>query len=290
MKESPSYKHFIITLFNLKIWKEDKSKMPTQTDEWLKQRFIMFENYCLPSIKRQTCQDFVWLCLFDIDTPVAYKQRIEELREQAPQLTPCYFTAEEASQFRDKDNDLRCKFIREKVASLLNNEDFVITTNLDNDDALQANFTKRLHQIFEERKEEALVTFKKGMQYFVELDAVIKMYYPHNHFLNLIERTNKDFLTIEYYRHAEARKKLSCIDINETTYWMEIVHNCNVSNELRITSRVKYLPQLTTFSFSKFGLKKSLSWSQNLYNFGFVLPKYFFKIALWRLKKKIHKQ
>ena len=289
MEKKAVYKHFIITLFNLKIWKEDKAKMPTQTVDWLKQRFFLFETYCMPSVKGQTCQEFEWLCLFDIDTPDVYKQRIEELRKQVPQLRPCYFSAEDSSHFRDEDKNLRCRFIRNKIASLLSGEDYVITTNLDNDDALQKNFVERVHQVFDQAEGEALVTFKTGMQYFVSLNAVVKMFYPHNHFLNLIERTDKDFFTIEYFRHAEARKILPCIDIKEQPYWMEVVHACNVSNELRITSRVKYLPQIRTFSFTDYGQDKKLSRPINLYNFLFRLPVYFIKIAVWRLKKKLCK-
>ena len=280
-------KHFIITLFNLKIWNEDKANMPTQTFEWLEQRFHLFETYCLPSVKAQTCQDFQWLCLFDEGTSEVFRQRIAEWRKSVPQLQPCFFSAEDASHFRDDDPQLRCRFIRQTVASMLDGADYVITTNLDNDDALHRDFVKRVHQAFEETGGEALVTFKTGMQYFVSLDAVARMYYPHNHFLNLIERTDQDFRTIEYFRHAKARKLLHCVDINEHPYWMEVVHACNVSNELRITSRVKYLPQLLTFHFADYGNAKVLPWTKNVLNFLFTLPAYFCRIAVWRLRKKL---
>ena len=40
--QQPKFKHFIITLFNLKIWKEDKTHRATQTADWLAQRFDLF--------------------------------------------------------------------------------------------------------------------------------------------------------------------------------------------------------------------------------------------------------
>ncbi len=65
----PKFKHFVITLFNLKLWTQDKNNVSTRTDEWLEKRFELFENYCLPSLKAQTNKNFVWLCLFDQFTP-----------------------------------------------------------------------------------------------------------------------------------------------------------------------------------------------------------------------------
>ena len=289
MATNPSYKHFIITLFNLKIWKVDKTQTSTQTSEWLEKRFALFESYCIPSIKNQTCKNFIWLCLLDKDTPESFRCRIEEYKKEIPQLHACYFSAEEASHYTDDDNYKRCRFIRDTVRAKLEGEDFVITSNLDNDDAIHQEFVRRVQQEFLSYPKETLVSFKRGIQYFVSNNAVVRMFYPHNHFLNLIERTNKDFCTVEFYGHAHARKVLPNIDILEKPYWMEVVHGNNVSNELRITSRVKYLPQLATFHFSNYGIQKTLPFVTNLYNFLFCLPRYFFKIAIWRLRKKLGK-
>ena len=74
--QQPKFKHFIITLFNLKIWKEDKTHRATQTADWLAQRFDLFERFCLPSVAHQTNKNFTWLCLFDKDTPTDMRQRI----------------------------------------------------------------------------------------------------------------------------------------------------------------------------------------------------------------------
>lgn len=287
---SPKFKHFIITLFNLKIWKVDKTKKPTQTEDWLEQRFALFEKYCLPSVKCQTVKNFTWLCLFDSETPEKYRRRIEAISKEFPILQPCYVTAEEASHYMDDNEQLRCRFIRENVAKRMDNDaEWVITTNLDNDDAIRKDMVEKLQEVFLQSPRERLVSLNIGYQYFVEKNAVVRMYYPHNHFLTLVERTDKDFCTVEYYGHASARKKLEYIDVFEKPYWMEVVHGHNVSNELRITSRIKYLPRLSTFKFSEFGGDKVLSWTVNLYNFLFRLPVYFCKIAVWRLKKKIGK-
>ena len=53
---------FIITRFNLKLYAKDKENNPGLTSEWLSDRFVLFEQYCLPSIIKQTRQCFYWIC------------------------------------------------------------------------------------------------------------------------------------------------------------------------------------------------------------------------------------
>ncbi len=284
------YQHFIITLFNLKIWGEDKHNQPTQTAEWLERRFMLFEQYCLPSIKQQSVQNFTWLCLFDTETPVQYKERMTRYEQEFPLLKTCYFSAAEASTFRIDDLSRRCRFIRDKVASLLNDDtDYVITTNVDNDDCLHCDMVAAVQRHFQNDPRETMFSMNLGLQYFPEMNAVMKMRYPHNHFLTLAEQTNKDFHTIEFYRHAEARKQFFTKDIFEQPYWMEVVHSCNVSNDLRITSRIRYTPILGKASLSAYGLTLTIPASHNLKNFILTLPIYFAKSAVRKIKKKLSK-
>ena len=68
-----NFEHFIITRFNLPIYSKTKSGNISSTEtKYLDNRFKLFMNYCLPSIKQQTCQNFKWLVLFDINTPDEY--------------------------------------------------------------------------------------------------------------------------------------------------------------------------------------------------------------------------
>ena len=287
----PTYKHFIITLFNLKIWKEDKTHRATQTDDWLKQRLDLFERFCLPSVKGQTNQNFTWLCLFDKDTPADVRQRIASCQQQVKQLHPCYFSAEEAVEFLSHEDAVNCRFIRRTVRGMLSGDEaFVITSNLDNDDALSCDYVERVQRQFLADQRHTLYSFVWGMQYFVRLNAIVRMHYPHNHFLTLVEDARGDFHTVQYYGHARARKVLPNVDITDKPYWLENVHGHNVSNELRITSRVRYVPCLGAVDLRQFGVDKQFSVGLNLYNFAVKLPAYFIKIAIWRLKRKINKK
>ena len=293
-----NYKHFVITLFNLQFgsteekrnyWHKDKRGISTQTEAWLQKRFELFDRYCFPSMKGQTTQDFIWLCLFDSNTSDVYKSKVEKYKEQMPQFCPLFFSAEEAKEFNYSDEKERARFIRRAVASFLTKEDmYVITTNLDNDDCFHKDALKTIQRYFLDSPREVLYSMNLGLQYFVKRKAFLKMRYPHNHFLSLVERTDTDFRTIEFYGHASARKELETTDIFEIPYWIEIVHDQNVSNELRITSRVRYSFPLKTCTLSDYGLAVRFSWIRNVINM-LWFSLYFLRIAVWRLCRKMAK-
>lgn len=281
------FKHFVITMFNLKLWAKDKHSAPTHTSDWLERRFELFEMYCLPSVRQQSTKNFIWLCLFDADTPEVFRERIHGYEREIPQFRPFFFTEAEAADFLCSDEIRRSRFIRRTVAECLTAEDeYVLTTNLDNDDALHRDAIATLQRYFTGNPQEILYSLNYGMQYFVAWKLPMKMRYPHNHFLTLAERTDKDFHTIEYYGHTIARKLLPTVDIFERPYWMEVVHGCNVSNELRITSRIGYSFYYRSLSLADFGLPDRLSWKTNCVNNLFRLPTYFCKVAVWRLMRK----
>ena len=88
--------HYILTRFNLRLWTKDKNRNNTRTEEWLKNRFELFERFCLPSIMNQTSQSFKWIVLFDINTPEKYKERIKSYEKACQHFFPCYVEAEKS--------------------------------------------------------------------------------------------------------------------------------------------------------------------------------------------------
>ena len=61
--------HYLLTRFNLALWIEDKNGAAIDREEWLKRRMALFETFCLPSVKNQSCQNFSWILLVDANTP-----------------------------------------------------------------------------------------------------------------------------------------------------------------------------------------------------------------------------
>ena len=184
IKNEKKIKHFIITYFNVKhLDVRDKKGECTLTDKWLEGRFELFEKYCLPSVVNQTEKNFVWLCLFDKDTPSVFRNRIGKHSESFPQLKVLYLSEEEARGLSSKDEKVRCRYLKDKIKGLIEADyNYVITTNLDNDDALDAHFVQRIQEEALCQNENVLIRFQYGMQYFESFGGMLVMKYPHNHF------------------------------------------------------------------------------------------------------------
>ena len=93
--------HFLLTRFNILLWRQDKEGKKVRTTKWLEHRFSLFEKYCLPSIKYQTCQNIEWIVLFDSMTPDSFKERIASYQSECPQLIPVYVEPENGRYFAD---------------------------------------------------------------------------------------------------------------------------------------------------------------------------------------------
>lgn len=105
--------------------------------QWLDHRFSLFEKYCLPSVRNQTCQAFIWIVLFDSKTPEMYKKRIDEYKKTCPQMISVFVEPQNGRYFAEI-------FRREIVKRL--DAKRVVSTYLDNDDALHMGFVEELQQ------------------------------------------------------------------------------------------------------------------------------------------------
>ncbi len=278
----PGYAHFIITLFNLRLWNVDKKKVPTHTESWLDSRFDMFGKQCFPSVAAQTNKNFVWICLFDKGTPGKYLEKIQEYQERLPQFSPHYLDLEETADIAATID----KIIKSYLSA---EEEYIITTNLDNDDAIHSGMVARLQSAIGKDSCGKLYSFNLGYQYFTHLGIILKMKYPHNHFLTVVEARGPEYRTVLTYHHARARKALDSVDILEQPYWVEFVHGNNVNNDLRITSRVSYRAVTTAVDLRPFGLDIVISRREAWYGTFVRLPFKWLGRACNRITRKIRK-
>lgn len=253
------YKHFLITLFNVRLWDVDKKRNPTRTDDWMKDRFEMFEKFCLPSVAAQTDKNFTWICLFDSQTPKEYIDRIEAHRNTVPMLTPCLTDIVGRDALVPAINEIIGKYATD-------GDEYVITTNLDNDDAIRCDMIEKLHSLIDHTSVGKLYSLNLGYQYFAGAGIALGMKYPHNHFLTLVEPAGGTYTTILGFSHVKGRKLFQPVDITDKPYWIEFVHGGNVNNDIRITSRIKYYPLFRGIDFRDFGLDISLEWYRNTFN------------------------
>ena len=275
--------HFILTRFNLKLWwKEDKNHQSIQTKEWLEERFRLFETYTWPSIKAQTCQDFKWICLFDKDTPEIYKKRIQRLQQEYDSFLPYYCGEKETKLFQSYFRHLVYKNADKSQNELL-------TTYLDNDDAIHKDFIKDIQTRAKNLKFNTIISFQYGIQYYEEMNIAVRIPYKNNHFLTYYERLTEQIKTVWGFWHFSIFKyphiAIELINNKHNPNWIETIHQGNIDNDVKMTLQHHLI---TDESFLlNFGILLSLDNKKtSLCKFTFQFIPRFIKQIIRRIKNK----
>lgn len=218
--------HFILTRFNLLLWNKDKEGRPVRSRKWLDNRFFLFEKYCLPSIKNQTCQDFEWIVLFDGTTPEEYKKKVENFQKECPQLVSVYVEPQNGRYFAE--------IFREEVVKRMISKR-IITTYLDNDDALNIRFVEILQKRVESLNNGTFITFTDGYQFYTGYQYVMQIHYPRNHFMSVVEEGNSVTLKTIYgygsHYYIDRIKGVRIEKVPNLPMWCEVIHERNMGND-----------------------------------------------------------
>jgi len=85
-------KHFLFTRFNLRNedWITAQDGAAVLTEEWLTQRLELFQKYCYPSVMNQKNNNFLWVILFDVNTPKGFRKNIEKLSNKERNFKALY--------------------------------------------------------------------------------------------------------------------------------------------------------------------------------------------------------
>lgn len=301
MREGVCLNHFILTRFNLLLFIQDKERNKVRTTSWLEHRFALFERYCLPSIIGQTCQEFTWIVLFDSTTPEKFKEKIREYQKRCPQFVPVYVRPEGgrffAQIFRDEvvkrlvSNDKHQEFENSRIdstskdsenselttdskLSTLNSELKVLTTYLDNDDALNVRFVEDIQRRASELSDGTFITYDSGYQYFTDYKYVMQTHYPRNHFMSVVEKAGISVKTIYGYGSHYYIDKIEGVKIKHVKnlpMWCEVIHEKNMGNDAYfLMARMKCDSELLSRDFS---IDEKVHAGLGLYLFKFV-PRY----------------
>ncbi len=278
MNNQKTLQHFILTRFNLVIWHRDKEGCPVRTQEWLEHRFLLFERYCLPSIKNQTCKDFEWIVLFDNETPEHYKDKIAGYQKECPQLVPVFVKPENSRWF--------ARIFRNAVVKRLNAER-VITSYLDNDDALNMRFVEDIQLRMSSLVDGTFLYYTDGLQYFTDYKYLMRIHYPRNHFVSVIETGEPSLLKTVYgfgsHYYIQKIKGVRIEYVKDVPMWCEVIHQKNMGNDAyflkaRMVNDENMLRR-------EFGQDETVKYGVGLYLFRF-LPRYvktFFRRCGYRL-------
>ena len=274
--------HFILTRFNIRIWTQDKNGRAVRTTDWLKHRFDVFEKYCLPSIASQTCKDFEWIVLFDSKTPAEYKERIEGFKAVCPQFIPVFVDPSMGRYF--------ARIFRASVVERVH-ADKVLTTYLDNDDALSVNFVEDIQRRAADMPDGTFVFYSDVFQFFKELGLMLHVRNTRNHFVSVVEAGSRGTLkTIfgygsHYYIDRIPDAHIEYIE--DCPLWCEVVHERNMCNDAFYLWGIKPVRDSEAMR-RDFGVDVDCKCTLPLLAFRFV-PRYI-KTFFWRARRKIFGQ
>lgn len=218
------FKHIIITRFNLpQRWNEDKQGNVVLDTIWLKDRFNLFQNFCLPSITGQSSKNFEWWIYFDVNTEILFKKVIENLEDKYP-----YFKAKYEKSYDSFESNMPTEIFEDLNKT---KTDWLITTRLDNDDMLAKN-TIRIIQEKCNFQKNMLLEIPCG--YTLELgirSKLRKVSFKLNPFISYVEKVEKEKVvkSVYFYQHTDWRN-VETMDVTDSPQWTQIIHNRNVIN------------------------------------------------------------
>lgn len=230
--EHGAHDTFLLTRFNLKMCWHTKSGLDSRSDKWLQQRMELFADYCWPSVRQQTCGDFMWLCLLADDTPQCHVDRLETLARECRQMVIVMMDEEEGRRHREMVTTI-IDHVRKPGHA-------VITLRVDNDDILRNDFIERARG-YAQRQEENMVMywFADGLQLYSKERKVFSLCYGRNQFPFLVNRVcrNGDPTILSYSHAAPETSCVKRVIRDGRPMWMENVHDDNVVNDVMFTTR-----------------------------------------------------
>lgn len=242
-------KHYIITRFNLKKkdWVSDKNNNEILSEDWLSDRFRLFFDYCLPSVKNQKNQNFKWLVYFDEDTPLKYRNIIKNIEEEYANFSPRFIAGAEI--FDDSIvNDVLDDFNQYDVTT-----PYILTTRIDNDDALHIDFIETI-QSLADNKNNLIIDLRAGVEAivrgkYIETRKKISNYNP---FISVIFNS-KSYISIFSKNHVDW---ISCGEtkVSNDIRWMQIIHTRNKHNKINWHNRL-----ISNIDLQDFGISMNLN-------------------------------
>lgn len=224
-----NFKHYILTRFNINIsflnnkfpFKDPNNppNMRILDEDYLEERFNLFEKYTLPSIKKQSNQNFKWIILFHKRTPNKFLNRIKELKK-VYNFVDLYLDDHDSFNFSDY-----CKK-HEDIS------DMYITTRLDNDDIIDEDFCYKIQKYANENLHECFLSFPYGAKLDLNFSKQFDINYKFNHFISMIGSNENTILNFNHAAIDKIGKEIVYLK-TKRPMWIEIIHQSNVINEIK---------------------------------------------------------
>lgn len=253
-------RHYLITRFNLynPEWTVNKYGKIINSDEWMRDRWKLFNQFCLKSVKNQSNKKFQWLIFFDVRTHDFFKELIKEKLLEFEWIT--YFFVDGFPEFDS--------VLNEYVKNSCKGFSTVATTRLDNDDLIHRDFIKEIQSLIKNisKNNNFLISCPKGLTLqvtpFVKITKYKEVYNP---FITLVENDN-NLKTVFQVGHGEFKNmELDCYNTQSSYLWMQYIHPNNIANYSK-GKKVFFFSDFKAFSLPNlsFSLKRSYFFTEVL--------------------------
>lgn len=221
------FSHYVMTPFNVNVYKREAllntpghKHAGWRAEDWMEHRWNLFESFTLPSMQKQTNQNFTWILFLDKDTPAWLQSKLDAIT--VPQIKQVYFSDNEVEEWGTRMN----------LKRYLNPAyEYTITTRMDNDDAFNENFIQRIQNCFDSTAPKAVIC-PNGYIYGTVKDELYAMKYIGCNCPSLIEKTATARTCLccgHVYVQRRGRGNVSFID---DPMWLMVVHGRNVKNKM----------------------------------------------------------
>lgn len=207
--------HVFLTRFNLP--SPGAESLIRSREGWLRGRVDLFETYCLPSVRAQTSQRFRWIIYFDPDSPDWLMTWISS-HASGGVFSPIFRAAVP-----------RGELIADIGSLIGSSRARLLTTNLDNDDALAVDFVERVQAVAAGDTRTAIYL----------ANGLIK---APNGLFRRVDRQNAFCSVAEPWEapvtcwsdwHNRLHLAMPVITLSGDPGWLQVVHGSNVSNRVR---------------------------------------------------------
>lgn len=206
--------HVLLTRFNLpSIGRESVIRA---REGWLRERVELFLAYTVPSVEAQTVP-VGWIVYLDPESPAWLRERL------APSVARGVFTPVYRQSVTTRE------IVEDARAVTGGRGDILLTTNLDNDDALAVDFAERLRALAMPGRRQALY-LADGL--ILRGDRVYRRRERDNAFVSVAEPWD-GALTAWCDWHNLLHRHMPVVASAGTPAWIQVVHGRNVSNRVR---------------------------------------------------------
>lgn len=212
-----TYQHFLLTRMN--------TSTPFGTPgacvdpDWLRHRFSLFETYTLPSVRaQQGAAHFEWLLFSHEETPVEFRERLDSYERSFPAI-----------------RIVRCTGFDEDVARLevlrhcSSDVTHIITSRVDNDDALGTTYMATVQREFRAQQGE-FINCRLGFQ--LHRGRVYRAEHPANPFCSAIE-SKATFRGVFCVAHVDIANTYPVKQLDDRRRWLMVIHDRNALNRVQ---------------------------------------------------------